>query len=271
MSKAAISPKTESPEPLAPSDWQRWREYGFAPIWMAALLSLNIRPTLTIRSTLKSRYSEQHTKFLRRCKVLDKNYGHHDLLPYIDHKDSEEGQYGQVVDLKKLCSFAREKQLDGIESMLTALEQARAAPAPVEMNSPIPQQPQISLESSVADPVPDALADDFATLKTFEFEELEKGTQYTLQTLGALLIFVEEFLTKSDFNKTSFLKGRRINASQVGARLEKILVAHAVVGPDANVHTKGTLARRISAALNLVQLKTAEGTFTQQQLEKRNG
>lgn len=255
MTKAALPPKSESPEPLATADWKKWRENGHAPMWIAALLSLNIRPTATIKVTLKRRHPDLHVVFLRRCNVLRKNYGHHDLLPDIDHDDAEEGLFGEVVDLVMFCGFAQEKQLDGIEPMLDALGK-KPAPSQVETNPQPSQQQQVGMNPHGVDTPEQGLEGGTPEIvPKFEFDDLKKGTQYTLQTLGALLVFVEEILNARATIKITYLRDNRINASKVGARLEQILVEYAVVAPDANVHTKGTQAKRISAALNLVRPK----------------
>lgn len=232
--KSITAGDVETPVPVTSTLWKHFRETGLAPLNLAALLSLDINPTKTIETTLKERHPEQHAQFMKRCRLLDRNYGHHPSLLEIDHKDRTSHKYGQIVDLEGVCAFARQKKLDGAAAMIREFggdEPDRA------------QTDQTKLPTALNTAVPTVAPTSEGKIKGAKPSKADKGL---LLTVGGLTLFIENLLHGKYRDLNFFLHEGAANANSIGGEVAALL-------GEISGQTAETIRRRIANGKSAVE------------------
>lgn len=236
----------EAPRSLTDAEWKKWFQNGHAPMWIAALLSLDICPRPTIETALKKRHPAQYEVFIKRCRVLKRNYGHH-ILRRIDHELASKHQYGEVVDLLELCAFAHEKNLEGAVPMIRALrpELLKAAQAaPMASGRTAVGAVVVGEKTSMEEVNLPASTETVAATNP----KKSKGDEYLLVTIGALALLIEKIVTGHEKLETQYLHGGRLNQTEVGIELEALIGDRA----SAKNHGESAIRSRLRAGIESV-------------------
>ena len=264
--------------PEAPSDaiWARWRKRRFAPIWMASLLSLNVRPRFSDRNepdvTAHPDLAAEHKE---RCAIIFINYGKHPHLLPVAHKRLK-GSYGEVVNLEELCKFLLEVGIfSGDEPMLKFFLPAKKPQDDTSQKAEVIDcQPEVvQSRPDVIEPEPkvvpaDALAEGFghqpaviandlenspSTVASKKMSEPIRGEKYMQETLGAVLIIVETLFKDWPKRECSFITKGRINQSKLGEEVAAIIKSVRASGDEEIRPIKGPgRADHINRALKML-------------------
>lgn len=215
--------------------WRKWFEDGHAPLWIAALLTMDILPSKQVSAALDHVSHPWHEVYHRRKLTLERNYGQHPLLQAIpDHVHEVRGPFGRIVNLAAVCAFALEKDWEGVGQMIIALA------------------PELLDQIVAADTLVSSPKTDLASTETTHSvgAEVGKSTKpnkadpHLLLTLGGMTILLERVLRKRYQVASTFLQGEKINMSAVAKEIDALLKAsgqnHSAVG------------RRISAGLDMI-------------------
>ncbi len=100
--------QTDVDEPQS-ADWRHWRQRGYCRLWQAAMLTMNLEPTIANRRTLLAKSPDAYyAEFLRRKEVLTVRYGFDDRLTPLNHPREGELPGDRYVELAKIIVLAKE-------------------------------------------------------------------------------------------------------------------------------------------------------------------
>lgn len=173
------------------SNWDRWQQRQLCRLWQAALLSLDIEPTLKNADVLSQFQPDRHVEFLKRREILNVQCDVDPLLPSVDHVLAGQ-KTSRYVDLVNVLEFAKSKNWSGLGPMEQGLSKTAVLSAGGNWV-------QVEDDGSMA-----------------------KGEQYTLVRMGALLKILEKCLQPSNAPKRAkLLRGAGLNISALGEEMEK--------------------------------------------------
>lgn len=255
-------------------EWKRAKQRGLAPIWMAALLSLNILPLSSRKNfdaALLQQNAEAYKAYLRRRTILEQNYGHHERLPIVNHRSAQKTKYGEIVKLFDFCQFAHERELEGASEMIgvfcpelhpspIAVAQSAGASLQVGDLRSKEEQENAGIRPPKSSPVDEdewamEITSSLARLPegAMYVADLGKGARYSAYALGALATLLQEALLDPRVKATQYLQGKgNLNMTEIARRLAKILKANDVKTMGDRAHDPKTLAKHLSSAKKLL-------------------
>ena len=235
MSTPASNPTHEAPDTgerhaEAPprARWSHWRELGMCRIWQAVMVSMDHEPSAENHSRMRMFAKTDYDEYARRRGIVLVQYGHHPLLPKLEHEKAGDRPVEKYIRLNDLLAFAKEVGWVNMEAMEFGL--ARQV---------------VSLSHGrTVEIVHDDVGDDLA-----------KGQRYTLMRMAAILsIFERCLLPGGSVNKDRFLTGERLNHLELGREIER------VVAEAADAKRQKTFSN-FSATANRKQLGDAKRVF----------
>ena len=215
--------------------WRKWFEDGHAPLWIAALLTMDILPSDQVAAALDRASHPWHADYRRRKLALERNYGLDAHLPAIQHIHQQKGAFGRIAKLSGVCAFALDKDWQGVEPMIIAL-------APELLDQMVEADDSESLantdQSSGEETAPVVRAGGIPSKPS-------KGDAYLIHTIGGLTLLLERVLGGRYRSTKAMFENDKINMSAVAKEIEALL-------DNAPNQGHSAIGRRISAGLQMI-------------------
>ena len=115
MPTKKIVPEAVSLESMKPTDaqWKKWREARNVRYWFAAMLSVQVEPTVANRTALSHHFPEVYKQYKYRLEVLLKRRRTRKSLGPVGKQVPNCGPLNEYVDLQAVAKFAVEIEWDG--------------------------------------------------------------------------------------------------------------------------------------------------------------
>lgn len=213
----------------AVKNWEKFRQAGYARIWYAALLSMDVEPKVISRHRLQDLAPERYKTYLNRVEILTRRHGVRKPFKDLHHLKAGSLPRNKYVSLKAVAKFAVANKWDGSEEFAR-----KVAP---------PEAPALDVSTTHISP---ETAED-------ELDALPKGLKYEAVRTSALLAVLERTLLTEPQLATELVRGGKLNLAALARHIQASVASalhrenHSVTGygVDANSAWLARVRRRM--------------------------